>query len=527
MDINQEIKYNLARAIKDNQEPALVYGRVSTADQKKGLSLEDQNHRAFNYAKEKNLFIIRVFSGSESAYSTGRKNFNFMLDIALENKIHNIIVKNSDRLARNDHDWARLKDLVKLGGLHIHFFELNMIFKPDSTAEEIMFFDSTSTMAKYWSNKIRQASIATNKHKVKKGLCPTTARITGYTYDKQNKIHRINDNEKNFVNYLFDTYDAGKLSVRELAKQAKEDGYPKISKSAVYNMLSNPFYAGEFDFQGERHKGKHDTYISEERYYERLTRMSDHNIGKKKRDNNYLFKNFLTFAPTKKTLTGDLKHGKSGTGNYIYYVQHDPYIAFREDAIFGLIDTQIESLKISEDFAAYTKQLFRAGVDKYCGNQVSTLQAISGNITRLEKEQSKLLDLLVEGIDDQTIRARMDENRKAIKRLEEERQNLRFDKQKFIFHTDDIIDKVRTFPEFYLSINKEQKTEYLRTFAARILIHDKEKIEIKWKAPFCYFFTAEFIVRELSELAYMGGQVRTLEAYIYGLIPILAKGIAA
>jgi len=100
MDINQEIKYNLARAIKDNQEPALVYGRVSTADQKKGLSLEDQNYRAFNYAKEKNLFIIHIFSGSESAYSTGRKNFNLMLDVALENKIHNIIVKNSDRLAR-------------------------------------------------------------------------------------------------------------------------------------------------------------------------------------------------------------------------------------------------------------------------------------------------------------------------------------------------------------------------------------------------------------------------------------------
>lgn len=224
--LHQKIIAEIDNALKSGKTPAFSYDRVSTEEQAStGTSLAYQANNSIKYAENNELYIIHNFSCTESAFKEGRKNFNNMLDLALQFGVKHIIFKNTDRLGRNDVDWPRCKKLARKGGFFIHLYELGTIFNEKSTAEEELFLDNTAAMAAYWSRKISQGVKSSYEFRISNGRAPYPNPPIGYKFDKESKQFIIDETKKNFIEYVFDTYDNSSISIQSLVNDLNSQGY--------------------------------------------------------------------------------------------------------------------------------------------------------------------------------------------------------------------------------------------------------------------------------------------------------------
>ena len=498
MDIhlNEQILDAMEQALSEGKTPAFSYDRVSTEEQAtSGQSLSYQADNALLYAERNNLAIIHNFSCTESAFKEGRKNFNKMLDLALKFDVRHIIFKNTDRLGRNDVDWPRCKKLARQMNFNIHLYELGTVFHEKSTAEEELFLDNTAAMAAYWSRKISQGVKSSYQYRIQNGRAPYPHPPMGYKFDKESRQFIIDETKKQFIEYVFDTFDNNNISLNTLAQDLNTRGYRTVrgnkwNKTTLSRLLRSPFYAGYFEYKGDIMKGSHPSYFSFKDYQDRLIRMDSKAYGPSGKD--FLFKGMLINAETGRALSGEKKHGAHKSGTYIYYSHPRPYKSIREETLFDLLEKEVTAIQFSETFSEYLKDLFRESVGVKTKSQAKALEHISKEIQKLENEQNKLLNLLIEGIDRNAVKRRMNDNRQMIEKLENDRQRMRVDKQKFIFHVSDTIDRIREFPKLYLNANSKQKVKLLKKSVHSIYVNG-DSVELMWKKPMAFILNREVL----------------------------------
>jgi len=440
----------ISAAYKAGKKPAFSYDRVSTEEQRKtGMSLDYQLHAAGEYAKRNNLHIIYTLSSTESGYKEGRVNFNKMLDAALMYNVRDIIFKNTDRLGRNDIDWPRCKRMAKTEGFHIHLYELNTVFKHDSTAEEEMFLDNTSSMARYWSNKISQGSKKSYKYRAELGIPPGSPPV-GYKYDRENRCWQIDKDRENMMRFIFDTFDQGEISIQDLTDQLNSMGYKSARGGRwkalyLHQILRNIKYAGYFQYLDDTpRRGNFEPYFSLDRYENRRKRLMDKHQGKRSRTFEYPMAGFLKCGHCGRVLTGEQKKG----GRYTYYSHHNAEIpelsCHRDIRIVELIDREVEGIIYSETFAADMKYLFNESIEIKKDEQHGEMTAISQRIGKLEAKRNRLLDdYLDDYLDRDSVKKKLDEIVQDIAILERKRAVLMENKDEFISTMVDVIDEIR------------------------------------------------------------------------------------
>src|SRR3989344_4998405 len=96
------------------------YIRVSTKDQERGASLDEQLRQIKDYAKSKDFDIVKYYREVQSSSKVGRVQFDKMIrEIEEDNGIQGVIFHTVDRSARNPSDQARLFQLKEMDyGLH-------------------------------------------------------------------------------------------------------------------------------------------------------------------------------------------------------------------------------------------------------------------------------------------------------------------------------------------------------------------------------------------------------------------------
>lgn len=203
------------------------------------------------------------------------------------------------------------------------------------------------------------------------------------------------------------------------------------------------------------------------------------------RDCDYLLKGLLRCPDHGRTLTGDRKKGQ-----YVYYF-HAGCEYFREEWILERIDSAMRDLEFSPDTAEKLKEIFSGVVDDVLVNDESEKRTISARISALERENKKLLDLLVnDGIDPTTVKTRMDENRQSVERLHKQYSTLSKNRDSFVLNVKEVIDLTRQIPETYALASRERKIELLRELAECITV-SRAGIFIHWHRPYDYIFRAE------------------------------------
>jgi hypothetical protein len=341
------------------------------------------------------------------------------------------------------------------------------------------------SVAEGHSDKVSHDSKQTAIWKVKNGIYPAGTPPFGYSYSSfERKFLKNKDGE--LLMQIFDMYDFRNFTAQGICDFLNSQGHKtqkgnRWNKTTVLRILSSVFYTGQFEYEGNIYQGTHEPYIDENRYSGRVSVMEKKYKGARTRDNNYALKGLLRSGTTGNIFTGEIKKER-----YTFYTsRRSGYLSVKEEDVFSLIDGRIRMIRFSSGFEEYLKDLFRLSVQTDEKGHAKEQESARKEITRLEKEQQKLLQLLIDGVDEKAIRERMDENKKVITRLENRHQQIRINKTDFILETSKVIGGLRDAFDLYDKADNVEKGRILRNICKEILIWDDD-VSITWKDPYSF-----------------------------------------
>lgn len=386
---------------------AVGYARVSSDEQRnEGHSLDYQISRIKQRATEYN--ILNIFSGSESAFKTGRKLFNEMISFINQQKgtIYLIVAK-PDRLSRNQFDEAMIQGLVSIGKIIVHYIEDNKIIDANTSPSELMMVELQGMQARY---EVRNQSVrikSGNQGALEKGF--TLKPPYGYAnLDKNNpsdKIRKPHPTKAPFVQTAFELYATGNYSLSDLREALYKRGFiylpssPKCSTSQLATILNNRFYYG---WHPVTTTGKQIPLISQV-LFQRVQQVLRGKTHPKKNKHAFPFNGLLTCDSCKMSFCGELKRKPSGK-TYTYYrcggnrKRTCKAKSINEEKLYSAVTTMLESIQMTPAFKAdflHHAKKHQISVIEYNRSEKSRLE---GLITRAEGLRGKALSHLMDEV---------------------------------------------------------------------------------------------------------------------------------
>jgi len=254
-----------------------IYCRKSTeGEEKQALSIESQVDKAREVFSK--LKIVGIIEEKKSAFTPeNRPEFAKMIARIKKSEANGIIAWHPDRLSRNEVDAATLTYMIRTGQLKdLKFGSYNF----DNSPEGIMMLQMALSQSQYYSAKLGKDVKRGLEKKVKMGWMPGVA-PSGYLNEKfsEKGYKKILVDPERFplIRKMWDLMLTGNYSPPKILKIAnddwgyktlkrkKEGGFP-MSRSGIYKMFTNIFYAGVLAYEGQQYEGKHKPMITLEEY---------------------------------------------------------------------------------------------------------------------------------------------------------------------------------------------------------------------------------------------------------------------
>ena len=270
---------------------AVIFARVSSEKQEKGASIDAQKESVYEYCKNKGLKIIKEFIITESTIRGERKQYKEMLKfVASRTKKTAIVVNCVDRLQRSYKDTPILDDLRKKGLIEVHFLKENLILSKDSRGIDILFWNMCVLMANSYILSLSDNVRRSLEYNWSQGKWQSLAPI-GYLNqkDKHGKSIIVIDEERApIIKRLFEEYATGLHTAQSLlilacklgltTKETYSEETPQrkrfISRTKIYEILRNPFYAGIMCVKGNLMPHIHGKII-DKKLYDQVQQIMD------------------------------------------------------------------------------------------------------------------------------------------------------------------------------------------------------------------------------------------------------------
>lgn len=306
----------------------IIYVRVSSHDQVQGTSLENQQSACEEYARSKNIEVVKVFiERGESATASNRTEFLKALDYCRDNKDTGaFIVWKLDRFARNTTDHFGVNAMLVKYGTTLH-----SVTEPISDDPQGKLMETILAGFAQFENEIRkQRCIGGMQGVIRRGLYPGQTKFGYKRVEKDARRITVPDIQDETTAPLLRKgmllYAQGNTSITELELLAKEWGLRsrtgiRLGKQRWSDLLTDKYYAGIVTdpWTGEEYPGLHEPLISMEQY-ERIQSIRNH-FGKHKNERikknpEFPLRSFITCTCGEK-LTGSKSKGRKEY--YSYY----------------------------------------------------------------------------------------------------------------------------------------------------------------------------------------------------------------
>ena len=251
------------------KEGAVIFDRVSSADQRDGFSLGAQRDVATKYVKLNNLTLVRSWSVDESAAKhSERKHFFEMIAFIEKNIIKNVIFDKVDRAVRNLKSAVEIERLVD-NGVKFHFAREHLIIDSASPSHDKMRFYLGIILATVYIDNLKAEISKGLNARTEQGLWNHIAPF-GYKNIREGKNQRavvvVDELEGPVASEVFELYSTGNYSLDALVAHVKSKcPEKKLTKRLIETMLTNPFYFGYLPTRKSRQpkiKGAHVPLIS-------------------------------------------------------------------------------------------------------------------------------------------------------------------------------------------------------------------------------------------------------------------------
>ena len=319
---HQTIKYFLyARRSREKRD-----------SEEKVVSIESQIKEMTEMAEAKGLEIVKVFSEAKSAKEPYiREQFNLMMKQIGEGKANGVICFAISRLARNSIEEGQIKYFLQKG-----------IIKNIKTPDRDWYPEDNVLLASLDFGMATQYSIDLTKH-IKRGLrascssgyrpCYAPLGYVNSKYHQKGKQEEILVDEERFflVRKIFDYVLSDKYSVSELYRIVKEESLLKVrvmngrpskmmSLSSFFRLLSNPFYYGEFIYNGNLYQGNHTPMITKDEYY-RVQEIIG-NVPRRPKEHAFAYTGFIKCGECGGSITAESKTKRHQNGNVHHYTYY-------------------------------------------------------------------------------------------------------------------------------------------------------------------------------------------------------------
>jgi DNA invertase Pin-like site-specific DNA recombinase len=329
---------------------ALVYLRVSSKEQEDGYSLNAQDQEAKRYARARDLTIARSWKVSESAWREEREAFNEMISYAKKHpEIRVIIFDSVDRMTRNLWDVHKIQRLIQQYDKEVHFSRSGKVISKNSPPDDSFILGIEALTAKKLSDDISFKVKRALRYKAEQGEFPQRAPL-GYRNNKENKKVELDAAGAQWVKRAFDLYASGNFSLDTLRLKLTAEGFPRkaLHKSALEQMLKNPFYYGWFRWQGQLYKGAYEPLLSKS-LFDEVQRVFERQNKPKGSRRNFPYTGLALCGRCGCAITAEEKKSR-----YVYY--HctwrrgrcgNGYV--RQDRLEGLFVDQLERVRIDRE----------------------------------------------------------------------------------------------------------------------------------------------------------------------------------
>lgn len=322
---NQELRYFLyARRSK-----------VKTDKEESVVSVESQVSEMEEIAKKNGLKIIKVFRETKSAKQPYvRPEFQEMIKQIYAGKADGILAWKMDRLARNSVDEGIIKYLLQEGVVK-NIKSTDRDWYPD---DNVLVSSVEFGVATQYSRDLAKHVKRGLSAKVLAGQRPSLSPL-GYknsrTRERGKEEILIDEIRFPLVKKVFELMLTGRYSVLQIIKEAEKIGLTmrdfkntpdknRLSKSNMYQLLTNTFYYGEFEYpqkSGNWFQGSHEPMITKEEF-DKVQFV----LGKKGRPrpktHKFAYTGLMKCAECGASITAEekWKHQKNGNvHHYTYY----------------------------------------------------------------------------------------------------------------------------------------------------------------------------------------------------------------
>lgn len=258
MKINNELRYFLYARKSQDEKDRQVLSIPAQIDEAK--------------SRFPDLNIIEVIEESASAFHPdNRPKFAYMLEQIRLGRADGILAWHPDRLSRNAPDAADIIYMLDRGIVKdLKFTSFNF----ENTPEGKWMLGIILSQSKYFSDKLSKDIRRGNLTKLKQGELPGKAR-QGYKNVRTDDGHKIVVPREPHFSHLKNAWKlllSGAYTVPMILNKLHDEwGYRtpsgnKLSRSALYDVFTNEFYAGWIDRKEGRFKGNHQKMITLDEY---------------------------------------------------------------------------------------------------------------------------------------------------------------------------------------------------------------------------------------------------------------------
>jgi len=302
--INQKnsIEYQTKQCLAFAQAQGLVVAGISIEGFcEKGVVQE--RHTAFKTA------ALDIGRDGTVKYRIERPKFQRLVSLLAERKLRGVVCLCWDRLSRNPHDDAIIKDL-KARGVDVRFVEATY----DNSSSGALHMDIDGMFAAHYSRVSSEKIRAANAKLRAEGKWPGRTPIGYLDQGPDNKP--LDPDRAPIIRRMFELYATGEWSMSQLAKWAREQGlmtkpqrphrtaeeilagtdsaskpvsYP-IKEKTIECMLHNSFYTGMIRHGGIDIPGSHEPLITKN-LFQRVQRM----LNQRNTSVHYVDKQFFVY----------------------------------------------------------------------------------------------------------------------------------------------------------------------------------------------------------------------------------------
>jgi site-specific DNA recombinase len=411
---------------KDKQKLRYVlYARRSVKSNKSErdtniASLDSQKNEVREIAKREGLNIVKEFEETESASKAGgRTEFTSMIEYIKNGKADAILCFKIDRLARNSIEEGYIKQYLQDGIIQNIRSTDRDWYPEDHVLVWAIEFGSSTQYTRDLKKHIKRGQ----KQALLRGFRPSIAPI-GY----KNSMHRrqgmqeeIQVDEHNFriLRRMFEYILSGRYTPFQVLKIASDkwglraretSRYPqgkKFSQTSFYNILSNPFYYGHFEYprgSGNWIKGNYRPLITKAEYDEVQRILGRTTI--RPQTNFFAYTGLMRCGVCGARITAEnkTKHQKNGNEHHYKYYHCTGRIdencnqkTIRQEKLEEQIIEFLSSIKISPKFHEWAIEELRKEYGNEKQDKTSIINNQEKSLNTIELKLSNLKELAITG----------------------------------------------------------------------------------------------------------------------------------